>query len=555
MAIKNIDGDVKVEFTEPAQRQTLDSGESAKTLFGKISKWLRDLKAVAFTGSYNDLTDKPTIPSSAVTGVKGDNESSYRDGNVNITKSNIGLGNVQNKSSATIRSEITSTNVTNALGYTPLNKAGDTMTGDLLVDASSESPWVINVDGEWPYIKFEDASIVLEAGKTVGEELQGIATLEAVLMDDGYPYISIGVADFRGSETVQHYILVGASGITIDGQTLKTVALTGSYNDLTNKPTIPTTYVSGVKGNSESSYRSGQVNITAANIGAVRYDTSSQGLTSTQKSNARTNLGLGSAATYSSSSFATSTQGGYATDFNSNFKPIFTTSGQSHASVFRGKYLGSSFTSAQKTAIANGTFDDLFVGDYWTINSINWRIADINYFKKTTFTTNHLVIMPDTSLYLARMNSSNTTTGGYANSEMWTTNLATALTTIQNAFGSSYIAQFVGTFNNAVSNGIASGYAKTTVQCAIPTASMIWGSSAKYSNYSDFNSGTGKAQLSLFAHNKALIPSQDGYNYWLSDVASANAFNLCNGNAVMDAAGASLATAVYVRPYFCLKGA
>jgi hypothetical protein len=62
MAIKNIDGDVKVEFTEPSQRQTLDSGESAKTLFGKISKWLRDLKAVAFSGSYNDLSNKPTIP-------------------------------------------------------------------------------------------------------------------------------------------------------------------------------------------------------------------------------------------------------------------------------------------------------------------------------------------------------------------------------------------------------------------------------------------------------------------------------------------------------------
>lgn len=40
---------------------------------------------------------------------------------VNITKSGIGLGNVENKSSATIRSELTSSNVTTALGYTPLN--------------------------------------------------------------------------------------------------------------------------------------------------------------------------------------------------------------------------------------------------------------------------------------------------------------------------------------------------------------------------------------------------------------------------------------------------
>lgn len=54
-----------------------------------------------------------------ITGVKGNAETSYRTGNVNITKANIGLGNVENKSSATIRGELTSANVTNALGYTP----------------------------------------------------------------------------------------------------------------------------------------------------------------------------------------------------------------------------------------------------------------------------------------------------------------------------------------------------------------------------------------------------------------------------------------------------
>lgn len=37
-------------------------------------------------------------------------------------RSNLGLGNVENKSSATIRGELTSTNVTTALGYTPENK-------------------------------------------------------------------------------------------------------------------------------------------------------------------------------------------------------------------------------------------------------------------------------------------------------------------------------------------------------------------------------------------------------------------------------------------------
>ena len=41
--------------------------------------------------------------------------------NIPITKQDVGLNNVENKSSATIRGEITSSNVTNALGFTPLN--------------------------------------------------------------------------------------------------------------------------------------------------------------------------------------------------------------------------------------------------------------------------------------------------------------------------------------------------------------------------------------------------------------------------------------------------
>ena len=55
-------------------------------------------------------------------------------GAVTLSKSDVGLGSVDNKSSATIRSEITSDNVTGALGYTPVNKAGDSITGDLKVN-------------------------------------------------------------------------------------------------------------------------------------------------------------------------------------------------------------------------------------------------------------------------------------------------------------------------------------------------------------------------------------------------------------------------------------
>ena len=45
------------------------------------------------------------------------------------------------------------------------------------------------------------------------------------------------------------------------------MATSGSYSDLSNKPTIPAAVA--VKGNAESSYRTGNVNLTPANIGAV----------------------------------------------------------------------------------------------------------------------------------------------------------------------------------------------------------------------------------------------------------------------------------------------
>lgn len=59
------DGDgsnVTAAFTAQASRQELTTGEKLSSLFGKIAKWLTDLKSVAFSGSYNDLSDTPQIP-------------------------------------------------------------------------------------------------------------------------------------------------------------------------------------------------------------------------------------------------------------------------------------------------------------------------------------------------------------------------------------------------------------------------------------------------------------------------------------------------------------
>jgi len=53
---------VTAAFTASGTRTNISTGEKLFVIFGKIAKWFGDLKAVAFSGSYNDLSDKPTIP-------------------------------------------------------------------------------------------------------------------------------------------------------------------------------------------------------------------------------------------------------------------------------------------------------------------------------------------------------------------------------------------------------------------------------------------------------------------------------------------------------------
>ena len=54
---------VTVAFTAASTRTNVATGEKLSVLLGKIAKFFTDLKTVAFSGSYNDLSNKPSIPS------------------------------------------------------------------------------------------------------------------------------------------------------------------------------------------------------------------------------------------------------------------------------------------------------------------------------------------------------------------------------------------------------------------------------------------------------------------------------------------------------------
>ena len=194
---------------------------------------------------------------------------------------------------------------------------------------------------------------------------------------------------------------------TISG--LSKVATSGSYSDLSNKPTIPSVV---------------------------------DNLTST-----------------STSSSLSAKQGKVLNDKIESMNQMNYANAGFHNSIFRGADVTKYLTDGNLyTRISNGTFEDLYVGDYIIKNNITWRIAGFDvYYNKgdTAFTKHHAIIVPDTNLTTGRMNSTNTTVGGVAESEMYKTTLNDVL--------SNYITPVFGThvleYRQLLTTGInATGY-------------------------------------------------------------------------------------------------
>lgn len=198
-----------------------------------------------------------------------------------------------------------------------------------------------------------------------------------------------------------------------------------------------------------------------------------------------------------------------------------------HRNIFRGKNLGSTVTEAQKTAIQSGTFDDLFVGDYWEIDGINWRIVDMDYWLNTGepfVTRHHVVIMPDTCLYDYVMNDTATTNGGFLRSKLYGEGLEEARTIINNNFNG-ILMEYSEYLSNSVVDGKTVSYDLRMTTVVIPNENMMFGKHicgsldnsipTKLFEYS-------KTQLALFKIAPEFISNKE--NYWLRDVASSTGY-------------------------------
>lgn len=211
-----------------------------------------------------------------------------------------------------------------------------------------------------------------------------------------------------------------------------------------------------------------------------------------------------------------------------------------HNAIYRGECLGDAITDGQAAAIADGSFEDLFIGDYWTMGGVNYRIADFDYWYRTGFPEanrvekHHVIIVPDTSIATGQMNGSNTTSGGYRNSLM-----KSKMNDIISALPPEIRSRLLG--HNALLDG-----AWTEISVDPMNEIMVYGCYILADNSNKQTSEN--RQLSLFRMSPQARYA--GGNYWLRNYANATEFTLVSyyGDASKDAA-----TSTYgIRPVFAI---
>ena len=202
--------------------------------------------------------------------------------------------------------------------------------------------------------------------------------------------------------------------------------------------------------------------------------------------------------------------------------------------------------------IASDKYNELFLGDYWTVDGVDWVIGDFKFWHNTgdtACTKPHVAAFPRNNLYTYKFNPTNTTEGGYVGSDLYKNGLTQAKQMVTAAFGSAHILNHREFLVNAVTNGKPTGsdWYDSTVE--LMNENMVYGGR----QFSPMPDGTDpwntcrnytvdKSQLSLFRYEPWMICNRNWY--WLRDVVSAAAFASVYSDGLADCGLASNARGV-----------
>ena len=166
-------------YSDTTTLVTLSSGEKISIAFAKIK--------LAITTLINHLANKSNPHG--------------------VTKTQVGLGNVENKSSATIRGELTKGNVTTALGYTPANQTDMTNAQDAITQLNSDYDTIIvgtsvtttsQVINHYNNRKLSDYKFIVFAFGASDDDIRSIVTVPRTIFEKigkSYNFVAHGSDD------------------------------------------------------------------------------------------------------------------------------------------------------------------------------------------------------------------------------------------------------------------------------------------------------------------------------------------------------------------------
>ena len=232
--------------------------------------------------------------------------------------------------------------------------------------------------------------------------------------------------------------------------------------------------------------------------------------------------------------------------------PIATKNAQTHNATYRGQDLGS-FDETFAGDIENGTFNNMWVGDYFVVNNHTYKIAGFNYkcgHEENTGLTNHLIMITDV-LSNQAMNSLNTTGGGFAKTNLFTNYFPQIESQLQTDFGNHLL-----TFKSYLSTSVDSSGAPNngqwySLKACMCNSDMWWGSPSEYSNNANgvkFNIGDEDTQLPIMNLHTDEQKS-GGQSVWLRDVYNSECF-VYSGDGYDSWSGAS--TSFGVQAFFLI---
>ena len=208
-------------FNEALVRENIESGEKFTTILGKIKKFFSDLKTVAFSGSYNDLSNKPTIPT-------------VGNGTLTIKQEGTTVGTFSANQSENAEIDLTGGGG-DSVSWTQIQQTGQKI-AEIDINGTTQDVYAPQGGGgsytEGDGINITNNEISVDTTFTEASTRANIAsgdTLSTIWGKIKKFFSDLKAVAFSGS----YSDLTGKPN-------LATVATSGSYNDLSNKPTIPT---------------------------------------------------------------------------------------------------------------------------------------------------------------------------------------------------------------------------------------------------------------------------------------------------------------------------